>query len=404
MCSHPHPPHPTPHTPHPHRKQGLDKGAFEATEPKGKKMKKQVSFAEDGPSGGGEGSQPLRRTPVTVQDMPESEVTLSKELREGVSGFAVWHRGRKEGGWSDDVINPVLERLRVAREAKELTAEKRDDAFEVLQAEVDEMVCSVVSPADELPKTKLVALTRYIFQACDFNNVTKMTASLAAMKNYLDTLGGARLHSVIKWPPRTTKVPLPSDWPRPIIPKETGDGAGSSSGAGLLLLGFSGNVDVSATQAPSSSTFASRFGKYEVDASSPFAQFVPVGPPAWLNEALRFQSEEAFLLRNVPIMFRFMRDDSDELVWYFGKIIGVLKDATDTVTVVEGDLEGERPKNFAIEYEDDERVKHLLGMDEYAMSADADEGCWCLLGSTGNKSKGKGKAKVESRIVDDDWS
>ena len=59
------------------------------------------------------------------------------------------------------------------------------------------------------------------------------------------------------------------------------------------------------------------------------------------NEALGFQGEEAFLLLNVPIMFRFMRDDSDELVWYFGKIVGVLCDVTDTVTVVEGDRFGE---------------------------------------------------------------
>ena len=66
--------------------------------------------------GGGGGKKAKVYTPAEVDEMTAEETELSKELASGVTGYAAWHRGKLNGAFSDDVILPVVERLRAEEE------------------------------------------------------------------------------------------------------------------------------------------------------------------------------------------------------------------------------------------------------------------------------------------------
>ena len=87
------------------------------------------------------------------------------------------------------------------------------------------------------------------------------------------------------------------------------------------------------------------------------------------------------------ILYKF---EEDEGGWAWGTISARLSDAEDTETVeVDGEDE-ERPRNFAVEY-DDGLFNHCLTAEGYATSHDDEPGTWVILK---RKGKGKGKAKV----------
>ena len=64
--------------------------------------------------------------------------------------------------------------------------------------------------------------------------------------------------------------------------------------------------------------------------------------------------------------------------------------------VTDGTLTGNLPLNFSVEYADGE-ANHLLTIDDYAATEEADEGSWCLVFGKASASKGGGKAAAAAR-------
>ena len=74
----------------------------------------------------------------------------------------------------------------------------------------------------------------------------------------------------------------------------------------------------------------------------------------------------------------------------------------DTAEYAVGDLTGEAPKNFAIEWTDLEVEHMLLRAEAYAEDVNAPIGSWCLLVAPPKrtaKSAGKGKAKALPNVA-----
>ena len=65
----------------------------------------------------------------------------------------------------------------------------------------------------------------------------------------------------------------------------------------------------------------------------------------------------------------------------------------DVEQVYEADLEGTRPKNFAVTYGDGQ-LTHCLMADDYAETAGAEPGSWLLLAPPPSSRGGKGKGKA----------
>ena len=91
------------------------------------------------------------------------------------------------------------------------------------------------------------------------------------------------------------------------------------------------------------------------------------------------------------------------------KIMELLTDPEETVEVVDGQLSGEMPVNFGVLYDDadaDESgsVHQLLTLDDYATSAQAEDGAWVLLadgGKKGSMKKGKQKSSKGAKGLPD---
>ena len=125
-------------------------------------------------------------------------------------------------------------------------------------------------------------------------------------------------------------------------------------------------------------TFAESFGTLKCN----LGNTTVVDAPVWLVSALEFNSSLAERLIGQQIIYRF--DDADG-GWKVGTIKTSLTDDTNTVEVEGGDDDGAPPMNFLVEY-DEESFEHCLEVSDYAKTAGADEGCWCLLAAIEGKA------------------
>jgi hypothetical protein len=121
-----------------------------------------------------------------------------------------------------------------------------------------------------------------------------------------------------------------------------------------------------------------------------------VAPPPWLKKALVFKSDEGKeLMEGKYMLFNFGVDEGG---WCVAKIEKQMCDPKQTVEVVDDDhpeITMYVPYNFrASYYEEDDaenrsNIELYLDMDEYATSANAEPGSWCILGKVSGKRKGK---------------
>jgi hypothetical protein len=335
------------------------------------------------PKGAGKGKAKAF-TEVDVAEPTEDEIELSAELKNGASGFAVWKRGAKTGMYSDEVIQPILERIRNDKQLKVQAQGKRDEVFEKLREEALQIIDGCLS-IEHLTTTKLVTLTRYVFQAMGAANVTKVTVSRDAMLiNLMAKLDMNRLLLLLENPFKLTGDKLPSDWPELYVPS-TAKGAGASSSGGSAYL-----------------SFAAKFGDVEFtvpdDLDLP-EDLEPLPPPVWLVRALKFKSDSAELLIGKPILFKFEEEDGG---WAVGILSESLTDEENTCEVIEGDITGFKPINFEVNFEDG-ALNILLELEDYATSASCPNGGWCLIGgkASGKSGKPKGAAKGNGKAVAD---
>jgi len=289
-------------------------------------------------------------------------------MRSGISGYAVWQRGKKSGMWSHEVLGPVLARLEEEKKKKEQVKEKKSDDFTKLQEQVIEIIDGCMS-IEHLPTTKLVILTRYVFQATGTSNVTAVTqgkdSRVSMLSILMDKLGGARLLHLIENPPSISGESIPSHWPSfaPKSAKQAKVAEGSSS-----------------SDSPTYTSFATKFG--ELNCTLPEGYTVVDSPP-WLPEACKFQSPTASLLVGQKIVLCWTDVAGKEQEWYVGTIDASLTDPKNVVEVIDGDLTGFWPVTFGVtfvdEEEEEEEMELRLDMDEYASSAQDGASSWCLL-------------------------
>jgi len=335
------------------------------------------------PTGAGKGKAKVY-TEVDVAEPTEDEIELSAELKNGASGFAVWKRGAKTGMYSDEVIQPILERIRKDKQLKVAAQGKRDEAFEKLREEALQIIDGCLS-IEHLATTKLVTLTRYIFQAMGAANVTKATVSRDAMLiNLMEKLDMNRLLLLLESPFKLTGDTLPSDWPELYVPQVAKGAGASSSGSGYL-------------------SFAAKFGDAEFTTPDDLGlpeDLEPLPPPVWLAKALKFKSDSAEILIGKPILYKFEQEDGG---WAVGILSESLTDENNTCEVTEGDITGFKPINFEVNFTDG-ALNILLELDDYATSASCPFGGWCLMGAKASgkakpKGKGNGKGKAAAATV-----
>ena len=314
-------------------------------------------------------------SPCSVELQMHEALELSKEMKSGVSGFAVWQRGKKTGMWSCDVIMPILTEIWAKAKKKEEVKEKKTDDFSKLQEQVIEIIEGCTS-IEHLPTTKLVLLTRYVFKATGTANIGKVTGSREAMLTILmEKLGGVRLLTLVEDPPSLSGQSAPSHWPSITPP--------------------SGKQAESSSDAPAYTSFATKFGEL----SCPLPEgHVVVDQPPWLINALKFQSSAASMLVGQKIVMRFSDDEDNDAAWYVGTLDKSLTDPKNVVEVIEGELSGFLPCTFSatfIDGEDTDVLELRLDVEEYASSGQDCAGFWCLLAPE-KVGRGKGKAKAST--------
>ena len=214
------------------------------------------------------GKQKAAVTPVDVADPTANEIELAEELDSGTGGFAVWRRGHQGGMWCDDVIGPVLKRLRADKEQKAANTQKRDEDFERLREQAIDVVDACIS-IEMLPIAKLTVLTRYVFSAMGIKNVTKVTGDRDAMLiNLMDKLNSEQLLKLLDDPFKSSGAAVPSDWPTLYIPSAKGQASSSAESA--------------------YTTFADKFGFNALELATPDLDeieegLLPIAQQPWLK-------------------------------------------------------------------------------------------------------------------------
>jgi len=272
-------------------------------------------------------------------------------------------------------------RLRAEKAAKQEKPAAKDDAFVALQAKVRTMLLDTNAFIEYATKDALVTYTRYLFQATDSATDSagwrKVTASRDAMLiNLINRVGIPTLLQYVKDPPKySAEDDAMAHLPKLYVPGKDGADDGKYE------------------------MFSEQSGFEEMDmlvSNNARAMLAP----AWLPEALEFRSHAGYKLCSETILYKFGEGGGG---WAAAPIAMQLDDANDTVTVETDDgEEEERPRNFAVKY-DDGIIKLLLTVANYATSHDDPPGSWVIVrGRTKAKGKAKAKAGLARGGADDD--
>ena len=317
-----------------------------------------------------QGKQPVSKapkqlTPAEVDEPSAVEVEISKELAAGCSGHAVWLRGMHDGMWSDEVLEPILERIRAEKAGKAEKKEKKDDAFAALHGEMGEILDDSFISFEHLPTAKLANVVRYVCQACSTTGYSKILAKRKAMLVLLTTDPlHQKLHSVFLTPPKNTE-----DKQRVVLTLPS--------------------MDVEYVP------FAEKFGDHGAKLPKGFKEAKPFLPPFSLPFLLKFSTdkEDKDWMLGKTIIQKFSDDEGG---WTLGTITTVLTDADDAVELtLENGARAMIPFNFEVTYPFGE-YKHALSVESYAEDVNDPEGSWCFVDTEGPQKKKKKAIKDES--------
>ena len=264
------------------------------------------------------------------------------------------------------VLSCTCPRARCSTLAPHLLHTCSDASHDKLHREAAAVVMDAAG-LELLPATALGVVIRYIFKALGAKHVGKVTASRDAMMHNVERLGPDRILELFENPPDPPA--MPAGYPELYIP-EVG------------------------SPVPAYESFASRFGEFDVELPDEAAGAVVVGPQPWLEAVLEFCGDTAYRLTDKLVAYKF---DEVEGGWAVGRVTEPLDDPDDTVTVIDGALSGEEPKNARVFYFDDDACfDHLLKSEDYAPSVDAPDGSWCFLGKkSGKQRKAAGRAAID---------
>ena len=151
--------------------------------------------------------KPLKRTPVDVAPMTESERAFKKIKESGASASSVFMYANGSSMWAPEVLDAALAGvLEKQTKAADLAASKDGD-FAKLQQSAKVLIEGAVS-FDLLSKSDLTVVVRYLFSATGTTGVTKAVKERDTMLYNINLFSHAQLAELLERPPRTTKTEI----------------------------------------------------------------------------------------------------------------------------------------------------------------------------------------------------